>query len=409
MSALPREPTRAAGLSRLEAFVPHAGGHYAAGRNCDTGPGHRDNVSCLSPWIRHRLLLEEEVIEAVLGEHSPSAAEKFIQEVCWRTYWKGWLELRPRVWHDYCTVRDALLASLETDDDMRRRWRDATDGSTGIECFDHWAGELVDTGYLHNHARMWFASIWIHTLGLRWELGADFFLRHLLDGDPASNTLSWRWVAGLQTAGKTYLATADNIARFTRGRFNPAGQLSPQANPPPAPVKVPAAPLPALQAMATDKRTGLLMHEEDLVPETLGLARENVHAIAACSSTALRSPGPVSNRVATFVERALDDGIGRAEAHFQAGVTLLPGGGLAEAILDWCRESDLQQVVLPCVPTGYVHDRLGPAIETLRSRGLHVAFVRRAWDAQLWPCATRGFFPFKKAIAPLVEQMHGQS
>ena len=96
-------------------------------------------------------------------------------------------------------------------------------GATGIDCFDAWARELVATGYLHNHARMWFASIWIFTLRLPWELGADFFLRHLIDGDPASNTLSWRWVAGLQTAGKTYLATAENIARFTGGRFAPQG------------------------------------------------------------------------------------------------------------------------------------------------------------------------------------------
>ena len=89
--ALLWEPTRSAGLSRLKEFVPHAGRTYAAERNYDTGPGHRDNVSCLSPWIRHRLLLEEEVVRAVLREHSPSAAQKFIQEVCWRTYWKGWL------------------------------------------------------------------------------------------------------------------------------------------------------------------------------------------------------------------------------------------------------------------------------------------------------------------------------
>ncbi len=77
------------------------------------------------------------------------------------------------------------------------------------------------TGYLHNHARMWFASIWIFTLRLPWELGADFFLRHLLDGDPASNTLSWRWVGGMQTMGKTYLARADNIATL-HGRAVPA-------------------------------------------------------------------------------------------------------------------------------------------------------------------------------------------
>ncbi len=85
---------------------------------------------------------------------------------------------------------------------MRARWEQATTGRTGLACFDAWARELLDVGYLHNPARMWFASLWIFTLELPWALGADFFLRHLLDGDPASNTLSWRWVGGLQTPGK---------------------------------------------------------------------------------------------------------------------------------------------------------------------------------------------------------------
>ena len=70
---------------------------------------------------------------------------------------------------------------------------------------------------------MWFASIWIFTLRLPWALGADFFLRHLIDADAASNTLSWRWGAGLQTVGKTYLARTENIARYTNGRFAPRG------------------------------------------------------------------------------------------------------------------------------------------------------------------------------------------
>ena len=67
--------------------------------------------------------------------------------------------------------------------------------------------ELKETNYLHNHARMWFASIWIFTLDLPWQLGAEFFMKHLYDGDAASNTLGWRWVAGIQTQGKNYLAS----------------------------------------------------------------------------------------------------------------------------------------------------------------------------------------------------------
>ena len=207
------QPTRVAALAALEHFVPRAGRHYAEQRNFDYGPERRDNISVLSPYIRHRMISEQEVVAAVLKSHSPATAEKFIQEVFWRTYWKGWLQQRPAVWQHY-------LAELEHQK-SRKIYGLATacDGETGIECFDHWARELRTTGYLHNHARMWFASIWIFTLRLPWQLGADFFLQHLLDGDPASNTLSWRWVAELQTIGKHYVASADNIQRYTAGRF----------------------------------------------------------------------------------------------------------------------------------------------------------------------------------------------
>ena len=217
-------PSRAEGLRRLEAFLPRAGRRYAETRNYDQGPEAHDNVSTLSPWIRHRLVTEAEVIRAVRARHRFRAAEKFIQEVCWRTYWKGWLEMRPAVWAAYRAEVESGLAALDDDSGLRESWQSAVEGRTGIACFDAWAGELVSTGYLHNHARMWFASIWIFTLKLPWALGADFFLRHLLDGDPASNTLSWRWVAGLHTRGKTYLARPGNIETYTRGRFCPGMQ-----------------------------------------------------------------------------------------------------------------------------------------------------------------------------------------
>ncbi len=110
---------------------------------------------------------------------------------------------------------------MESAGGLARAYRRAVEGKTGIECFDAWVEELLETGYLHNHTRMWFASIWIFTLRLPWELGADFTYRHFIDGDPASNTLSWRWVGGLHTRGKTYLARPDNIADHTGGRFRP--------------------------------------------------------------------------------------------------------------------------------------------------------------------------------------------
>jgi len=96
---------------------------------------------------------------------------------------------------------------------------DAIEGKTNVDCFNQWVIELKESNYLHNHTRMWFASIWIFTLELPWQLGAEFFMQHLYDGDAASNTLGWRWVAGIQTQGKHYLASEWNINKFTNNRF----------------------------------------------------------------------------------------------------------------------------------------------------------------------------------------------
>ncbi|MDA0768256.1 MAG: hypothetical protein O3A92_15715, partial [Verrucomicrobia bacterium] len=192
--------TRAGALRQLEAFVPRSG-RYSRDRN-HVLPGH-SNVSRISPAIRHGLLDIDECIAAVLTRYAPSTVEKFVQELLWRRYWKSWLSLRPGVWNDY--RRDlAALQSAPEHSTTRQRAARAAAGEGPVAIMNHFARELTTTGYLHNHARMWFAGWWIHLERLPWQLGADFFHRHLLDADPASNTLSWRWVAGLQTPGKTY-------------------------------------------------------------------------------------------------------------------------------------------------------------------------------------------------------------
>mgnify|MGYP006079722157 CR=1 FL=1 len=183
---------------------------YAKSRNFDFGPSNRQNVSNLSRFISHRIILEYDLVLEALKKHEYQTIEKFIQEVFWRIYWKGWLELRPQIWKDFINYRpEGNLKLFET----------AVNGKTGIVCFDDWVYELKTTNYLHNHTRMWFASIWIFTLKIPWQLGARFFLEHLYDGDAGSNTCSWRWVAGLQTKGKHYLAKPWNIEKYTNGRY----------------------------------------------------------------------------------------------------------------------------------------------------------------------------------------------
>lgn len=367
-------PTRAAARARLEAFVPLAA-KYAGRRNFDLGAGKHDGVSRLSPYIRTRLLTEEEASRAVLQGHSPRAAEKFLQEIAWRTYWKGWLEMRPEAWSHYL----ATLAEQE----KSAGYQKALSAGTGIECLDYWARELMETGYLHNHARMWFASIWIFTLKLPWQLGADFFLRHLLDADPAANTLSWRWVAGLHTPGKHYLARAANIANYTHGRFNPAGQLNENA---PAvlldrtferqPLDMPpdAKPL---------GRVGHLMFPEDLAPPPAELGE--IHATAAYLPAAQASTRLVSDFLNGAIHSTLADiGGTRLEEPFHSSLDA------------WMSAEKLDSIVISRPTVGLTRDFLAtrPLPPSAHS------FVRR-WDRLLWPHATAGFFKLKNALPKL--------
>ena len=203
--------SREKALESLEIFINKDIVNYSSKRNYDFGPMNRKNVSCLSPYISHRLIDEYEISKKVLSKHPYQKVEKYIQEIYWRVYWKGWLELRPNVWSDF-------IEDLNTIEESKS-YHQAINGQSKIECFNDWVKEIKEYNYLHNHTRMWFASIWIFSLGLPWQKGAEFFMKHLLDGDAASNTLSWRWVAGLQTKGKQYLAQTWNISKFLNKKY----------------------------------------------------------------------------------------------------------------------------------------------------------------------------------------------
>ncbi len=265
---------------------------------------------------------------------------------------------------------------------------------------DAWVHELVETGYLHNHTRMWFASIWVFTLQLPWQLGADFFYRHLLDGVAASNTLSWRWVAGLQTRGKTYLATTENIARYTDGRFAPTG-LATETR------ALDEEPFPAADPVPSDDVDGrvrehvpLLLHEEDLEPESLLAEHPSlasaIRTAAVAADPEQRSPAGVSPAVATLTAGAVADAATRTtDARVLDSVE-------PSAVLDWAGAADLDTVVVPYAPVGSVRERLDMLHTRLSAEGVALVTVRRRWDGRVWPHASRGFVPFRGRIPELV-------
>ena len=209
------KPTRIEAKKNLTYFIEEKLVNYSKLRNFKIDIDDKTTTSNLSPYITHGILSENEVIRESLKKHSYITSEKFIQEILWRIYWRGWLELRPQVWKNYLKN----LKKLKDEFKDNRKYIQVTEGNSNIECFNDWVKELKESNYLHNHARMWFASIWIFTFNLPWELGAAFFMKYLYDGDTASNTLSWRWVAGIQTKGKHYLAKEWNIKKFTNEKY----------------------------------------------------------------------------------------------------------------------------------------------------------------------------------------------
>lgn len=396
-------PTRAEGERILQAFIPRMGRRYAGGRNTDHGPGAHKAVSVLSPYIRRRLVLEADVVAAALAAHGPEDAEKFVQEVIWRGYFKGWMERRPQVWQSYRSGLEGDLAALDRDRRLRRDVQRAMDGQTGLDCFDAWAAELVETGYLHNHARMWFASIWIFTLGLPWRLGADFFYRHLLDGDAASNTLGWRWVAGLHTRGKPYPADAQNIATFTAGRFTPRPSdlaevtqgleaTEPEGLPPIQPLRPVTAPKPG-------RPTALLITDEDCRVEDFALSALDVGAVATLSASDLRSPLPVSDLVLRFEAGALADAARRCGYP----ATALRADDPA-ALTKWAAAAGATQIATAYVTRGPLLDWLDQARPALAKAGIIFTEWQRDWDTAIWPHTTAGFFKVREKIPHILAQ-----
>ena len=395
-------PTREAGLKRLKEFAPLAGETYSNERNFDFSSTKKNSVSALSPWIKHRLITEEEVLIEILKYHSPHSAMKFIQEVFWRGYFKGWLEQHPTVWSHHNEKLIKEYTKLENNKFIKENYMSAINGETGIECFDFWCEQLKSTGYLHNHVRMWFASIWVFTLKLPMELGADFFMLHLIDADAASNTLSWRWVSGLHTKGKAYAARASNIEKFTNGQFNPSGQLVEDINPLTENIDHPLVSLPQLDK-SIQKDAVLLVTEEDCSPET-SLETKDLEVEILPLYLEKKYPRWIqpNNSVRFFSNTAVQNTCQRLG---QLGVEKIDKTKWTDTILEASDRLGTKNIIIPKVPVGAVKSKLRKVKKNLAEHDIYIYEHYKNYDIYTWQHASKGFFKLKKQIPNILHQL----
>ena len=372
------EASRAKAVDKLNHFVENNLSEYSKLRNFDFGTDNRSNISCLSPYITHGIINELEVIDKSLKKFSFQKNEKFIQEVLWRVYWKGWLELRPNVWSDYLIE----LNNLRDEFKSNQNYLKAIEGKTDIECFNQWIIELKENNYLHNHARMWFASIWIFTLELPWQLGAEFFMKHLYDGDAASNTLGWRWVAGVQTQGKHYLASEWNIKKFTNNRFQ---NIKLNENAPP---KISGKSFPMIKQEFNNPQNleekNLLIFENNLSFEITDFKENRFKKIYIISNRNENRSIKLSEKLVKFKSLLMKDQEQR----------------LKDESID-CEVVDVSEI--KNIKNYYgLYPTVGENLDYLNSNNLKIDFLYRNLDQLAWQYCNKGFFNFKNYIPKII-------
>ena len=376
------QTSRASAIEKLDNFIEKNLSDYSKQRNFDYGPDKRSNVSCLSPYITHGIISELEVIDKSLKKYSFAKNEKFIQEVLWRTYWKGWLELRPNVWTDYLVE----LKKIKEDFKNNQNYKNAIEGKTNIECFNYWINELKENNYLHNHTRMWFASIWIFTLDLPWQLGAEFFMQHLFDGDAASNTLGWRWVAGVQTQGKHYLATEWNIKKFSNNRFQ---NIKLNENAPP---KISEKSYQIIKQKFNNPQiiegNNLLIFENNLSFEITDFKKNNFKKIYLISNNNENRFIKLSEKLVKFKSHLIEDQEQR----------------LKNQSID-CQIIDISE--LKNIENYYcLYPTVGENLDFINSNNLKINFLYRNLDQLSWQYCNKGFFNFKNYIPKIVSSFN---
>ena len=376
------EPSRAKAVDKLNHFIENNLSEYSKLRNFDFGPDNRSNISCLSPYISHGIINELEVIDKSLKKFSFTKNEKFIQEVLWRVYWKGWLELRPNVWLDYLKELNILRDQFKSN----QNYLNAIEGKTDLECFNQWVNELKENNYLHNHTRMWFASIWIFTLELPWQLGAEFFMKHLYDGDAASNTLGWRWVAGIQTKGKHYLASEWNIKKFTDNRFKNI-KLNENASPKISKKSYTLIKREFNNPQNIDKKN-LLIFENNLSFEITDFKENKFEKIYIISNKNENRSIKLSEKLVKFKSLLIEDQKQRLKDR---------------SII--CEVVDISEIknIENCYS---LYPTVGENLDYLSSNNLKLNFLYRDLDQLAWQFCNKGFFNFKNYIPKIISSFN---
>jgi deoxyribodipyrimidine photo-lyase len=368
--------SREKALESLDIFINNDIANYSSKRNYDFGPIERKNVSCLSPYISHRLINEYEISKKILSKHSYQKVEKYIQEIYWRVYWKGWLELRPKVWTDF-------ISDLNTIEESEN-YNLAIKGQTKIECFNDWVKEIKEYNYLHNHVRMWFASIWIFTLGLPWQKGAEFFMKHLLDGDAASNTLSWRWIGGLQTKGKHYLAKSWNISKFLNKQYKNIDLI---VNAPPlidnreyriSPIEI---------QKNKSRNDYLIVFENDLGVENLKIKdyKKIYFVLLDNKSRSLK----LDSKVLNYKKNIMKNQLSKIDDNFE-----LINENKAKEIIENLKNFD---IIYPSIG-----ENMSFLTKMVKEKKLIINFITRNEDVFCWNFSNKGYFNFKSNIPKIL-------
>ena len=367
-------------IDKMTDWMPNAASSYQSSRNYDLDG--KQTTSRLSESISAGILSEMDVIDCAKRFNISMKNNKFIEEIFWRVYFRGYFETHPSVWTHYTKNLNSYFQKLPKYYDI------AVKGETEIECFNAWVNQLKETGYLHNHTRMWFASIWIFTLDLPWELGADLFMRYLNDADEASNTLSWRWVAGLHTSKKPYVARASNIFKYTQ-KYNPQNKLNPSPEPIREAIDHAFKPLELDQALPYS--ASLVMFDNFLDIKQLGLedcALDNFYVYEHSQETS-RNIDREKARVRTEIVTEISNKINLKPQFFnEKSIDCLFG----------------QSLVTNYIFSGYFKDQISPLLNQIE-RNSNTTYLLRDLDSLSWNFCKGGYFKLKTKIQEITADL----